>query len=72
MEYGTSGTEIIPSTQGYEPSVPGLQLVPAHRLTVLPQQGRDDPQGVVEGYGMSPRMQMNVVGCFQRMLGSHE
>eukprot|EP00975_Prorocentrum_lima_P051447 10775064-Prorocentrum_lima.AAC.1 len=44
MEHGTSGIEIIPSAQGYEPSVPGLELVIASRLTVLPPQGQHDPR----------------------------
>eukprot|EP00975_Prorocentrum_lima_P029388 6172106-Prorocentrum_lima.AAC.1 len=61
------------ATQGYEPNVPGLELVTASRLTVSPPQGQYDPQGVVVvGDGMSPRMQMNVVGCSQRMLNCHE
>eukprot|EP00975_Prorocentrum_lima_P000355 70802-Prorocentrum_lima.AAC.1 len=33
MEHGPSGAEIIPSTHGYAPNVPGLELVVAHRLT---------------------------------------
>eukprot|EP00975_Prorocentrum_lima_P071441 12937682-Prorocentrum_lima.AAC.1 len=60
MEHGISGTDIISSTQGYEPNVPGLELVTASRLTILLPQGQHDPQGVVVvGDGMSPRMQMN-------------
>eukprot|EP00975_Prorocentrum_lima_P031429 6594924-Prorocentrum_lima.AAC.1 len=38
MGHGTSGAEMMPSTQGYEPNVPGLELVVSHRLTVLPQE----------------------------------
>eukprot|EP00975_Prorocentrum_lima_P015684 3326191-Prorocentrum_lima.AAC.1 len=70
MEHRTYGAEIIPSTQGYEPNMLGLELVVAHRLTVLPQEGQHDPQGVADGDGMSPLMHANVVEYFQRVLGS--
>eukprot|EP00975_Prorocentrum_lima_P011772 2503322-Prorocentrum_lima.AAC.1 len=59
MEHGTFGAAIIPSTQGYEPNVLGLELVVAHRLTVLPQEGQHEPQGVVDGDGTSPLMRGN-------------
>eukprot|EP00975_Prorocentrum_lima_P030024 6298243-Prorocentrum_lima.AAC.1 len=35
MYHGVSEGLIIPSTQGFEPDVPGLELVTASRLTVL-------------------------------------
>eukprot|EP00975_Prorocentrum_lima_P017328 3663376-Prorocentrum_lima.AAC.1 len=66
MEHGTSGAEIIPSTQGHEPYVPGLELVVAHRLTILPQEGQHDPQEVVEGDGRPPRVHVNVMECYQQ------
>eukprot|EP00975_Prorocentrum_lima_P028870 6065751-Prorocentrum_lima.AAC.1 len=44
----------------------GLELVVAHRLTILPPGGQHDPQGVVAGDGTSPLMHVNVVEHFQR------
>eukprot|EP00975_Prorocentrum_lima_P054416 11412720-Prorocentrum_lima.AAC.1 len=62
MYHGVSEGAIIPSAQGYEPNVPGLEFVTVSRITVVQPQGQHDPQEVAPaGDAMSPRMQMNVL-----------